>query len=166
MSNRIFAAALAAVLGVGGMLAPVEAPARGGGFVAGRMGFGPGLGHGGFHPFVGRPFVQPRPAPLPAAIDHGIRVGSNAFAPRFGARRFFGHGLPADGIGIYYGDYDDEIADSSAYQEPVYLPAGGNFAPGPQYGYQIAAERGVCRSRTRTVPSETGGQRKVTITSC
>jgi hypothetical protein len=116
---------------------------------------------------VSRPFVQSRPAPVPAAVqDHGVRLGGNFGSRRFGSRRFFGHGLPPDGIGIYYGDYDDEIADSMAYQQPVYLPAGGNFVPGPQADYHIAAERGVCRSQTRTVPSEAGGQRKVTITRC
>ena len=159
MSNRIFAAALAAVLGIGVMLAPVEARARGGGFMAGGVSFG----HAAFHPFVSRSFVQPRPAPVQ---DHGVRVGGNFGAPRFGSRRFFGRGLPADGIGIYYGDYDNEITDSIAYQQPVYLPAGGNFVPGPQADYRIAVERGICRSQTRTVPSEAGGQRRVTITSC
>jgi hypothetical protein len=157
------------MLGVGVLLAPVEAPARGGGFMAGRAGFA----HGAFHSFVGQSFVQPRPAPAPGAIQgHGFRIGSAALAPRLRFRRFFGTGLPLAGIGItyggydYYGGYGDQIAEAGAYGQPVYYPAADNFIPVPQAGYPFPSDRGVCRSQTLTVPSEAGGQRKVTITRC
>jgi hypothetical protein len=165
MNNRIFAAGLAGAIGLGATLAPVEALARGGGSMMGGAGFHPGLSHGAFHPFVSPSFVPPRPVAAPAALpDHGFRVGSNFDAFRFRSRRFFSRGLPLAGIGIYYGDYDDQIADSVAYQQPVYLPAGDGLVPAA--GYQVAAERGVCRSQTVTVPAESGGQRRVTITRC
>ena len=72
-------------------------------------------------------------------------------------RRVFGFALPVTGIAPYY----------------IAPPAGPEFDPGitgsvvvPSTRDHISVDRGSCRTETRTVPSEAGGMRNITITSC
>jgi hypothetical protein len=110
-----------------------------------------GLGH------LGASLVRPGQMP-PAVI--GAPQPRNHLAgwePLRHHRRVFGFALPATGIGPYY----------------VAPTAGPEFDPGitgsvavPITRDHMSVDRGGCRTETRTVPSEAGGMRRITITSC
>jgi hypothetical protein len=112
-----------------------------------------GLGH------VGGSLVRPGQMP-PVVANAAPPSPRNRLArwePLRHHRRVFGINLPATGIGPYY----------------VAPTAGPEFDPGitgsvvvPTTRDRMSVDRGGCRTETRTVPSETGGMRRITITSC
>jgi hypothetical protein len=159
MTNRILVAGLAAALGVGSMLLPDAAFARGGGFGGGRaIGF-----HGGFHPFLARPFVPFRPVVFPRIAP---RIHVARLTPFRHPHRFFGPGLPAAGVGVSYGwgwggyGYGNQI-QYVPVNEPAQSTSPDVATPG---GNQVS--RVVCNSETIKVPAEGGGERAITVTRC
>jgi hypothetical protein len=136
------------------MLAPLQASARAGGFMAGHATFN----HLGFSRFVGQPLV--RPGQVPPVVVSGVSAAINhtfGFEPVRPHRRFFGFSFPLTGIGVSYGPYDGPLVDVGAPR-----PAG--TAPVAQDGDRSPA--GGCRTETRLVPSEAGGEQPITITWC
>jgi hypothetical protein len=145
---------LAAVAVLGAGLVPVpQASARAGGFVLGRLSFN----HGGVHRFGGTPFVGIRPGPS-IALSGGLIVATAGLEPMRHHRRFFGLGLPIAGIGVTYGPYDGPFVDIGAMARP------SGTAPVTQDGDRGLA--GGCRTETRLIPSEAGGEQPITITWC
>jgi hypothetical protein len=71
-------------------------------------------------------------------------------------RHFFGLGLPIAGIGVTYGPYDGPLVDIAAIARP------SDTVPVTQDGNRGLA--GGCRSETRLIPSEAGGEQPITIT--
>jgi hypothetical protein len=140
------------------MLAPLQASARAGGFAAGHAAFV----HGDFRHFVGQPLVRPGQAP-PVVVSSAPVLVNRAFG--FESlrhhRRFFGFGFPVGGIGVSYGPYPYEvpIVDVGAIARP------SGTAPVAQDGDRSRPGDG-CRSETRLVPSEAGGEQPITITWC
>ena len=118
--------------------------------------------HGGFHRFSGQPLVRPGQAP-PIVV----RGGPAATNRRFGFesarehRRFFGFGFPVVGVGPAFGPFEAPIADVGAVAPGPVLRAA---EPGSREPISVAG--GDCRSETRTVPSEAGGERPIKITWC
>jgi hypothetical protein len=168
--NRVGAAGLLAVLCASVLLAPPQASGRAGGLAAGhatfsRAGFGRGsFGHrdltfgdlrfDDFRRLGGQPFVRLAPVPLsgrPVAVNR-----ASALEPHH--RRFFGFGLPIGGIGVWEGPFDQPGTDVGYLDRP----AGATAA---QDGDRMVADRG-CRSETRIIPSENGGERSIRITWC
>jgi hypothetical protein len=150
ISARTLAAGIGAVLTLGAMVAGPQASARAGGFVAGR----PAFNHRDFPRFVGQPLVRPgQPPPVVVSSAPADVNRTFAFEPVRHHRRFFGHGLPLAGIGIAYGPFGAPIADFGTLARP-------------QDTSQAAEGASVCRSETRLVPSEAGGERPITITWC
>lgn len=72
-------------------------------------------------------------------------------------RRVFGFALPVTGIGPY------DLAPTAA---PEFDPGITGSVVVPPTRDRISVDRGGCRTETRTVPSEAGGTRRITITSC
>lgn len=101
-----------------------------------------------------------RPGQVPPAVVNPAPPPRNHLAgwePLRHHRRVFGFALPLTGIGPYY----------------IAPPAAPEFDPGitgsvvvPSTRDRISVDRGSCRTETRTVPSEAGGMRNITITSC
>ena len=139
--------AYAAVLGAGVLLVSDAASARGGG------------AHAGFH--FGRPFAGMRPFVRPAARIHAFKA-----ARLWRYRNVDGFGYPLYGAGYYYGpDYDPVDAVGSIGQPP-YPYGDDDTSVVPNDGMRVAPVRRVCWSEIKTVPSESGGERQVTITRC
>ncbi len=159
MKTLVATAAMAVLLAAA--FGSTEASARFGGFAAGgaHVGFS-----AGFHAFHAQPSVRVRPAPV---INHGSFARFGVGSP-FRFRRFVGNGLPLAGVGVYYGGYDYsggyEAPDAAIYQQPIYVPEDVTGTVPP--GNPSVVSHGVCRSDTHVVPSEAGGERKVTVTRC
>ena len=158
------------------MLVCVEASARGGGFAAGRA----VVGAAGLRPAAAQRLVGARPFPkVPGHGGAAIRNDRRLLAlDHAHFHRFFGGGLPAAGVGVYYGyggyDYTGGYAYPAGYGDEVgargavtdqggYFPALVSVVPVEQ---SASRDRGVCRSQAQVVASESGGQRTVTITRC
>ena len=153
--NRTLTAGIGAALGVAAMLAPLQAWARAGGFMAGHA----ALVHGDFRHFVGQPLVRPGQAPPVVVSSAPVLVNRTfGFEPLRHHRRFFGFGFPLGGIGVSYDPYEAPVADVGAIARP------SGAATVAQDGDRSLA--GGCRSETRLVPSEAGGERPITITWC
>jgi hypothetical protein len=152
-----------AFLGAGPVPAPLQATARAGGIVAGHAAFN----HGDFRGFVGQPLVRPGQMPSvvvnvsPAATNRMSGNRISGFAPARLHRRIFGIGLPVVGVGVSYGPFDDPIADGGAIHRPRAVDDSASL---PEGGDRIL--RGDCRSETRMVSSEAGGERPIRITWC
>jgi hypothetical protein len=152
---------MGAVLSAGPVLAPQQASARAGGFAAGQATFN----HGDFHRFGGQPFV--RFGQVPRLIVRGSPAGidrSSGLEPVRHHRRVFGFGLPVTGIGVSFGPFDEPPADLGAIDRPPGLGAADDSPP--EGGDRILVGRGGCRSETRIVASEDGGERPIRITWC
>jgi hypothetical protein len=159
--TSLFATAATAVV-LAAAFGSTEASARVGGFAPAGAHAGVAAG---FHAFHGQPSVRVRPAPL---INHGsfARFG---VGPRFGFHRFVGNGFPLAGGGVYYGGYDysggyEPPPDAAIYQQPIYVPE--DVTGTVPSGNPSVVSHGTCRSDTHVVPSEAGGERKVTVTRC
>jgi hypothetical protein len=152
LAAGVVAVPLVAVLVAGVMLTPAPASARAGGFAAGHVSFN----HGDFRRFGGLPLV--RPGQMPPIVVSAGPPGINRI-PALDVvrhhRRVFGLGIPVAGVGVSYGPFDQPIAD-------VGLHAADD---GARAGW-TAANRGGCRSETRIVASEAGGERPIRITWC
>jgi hypothetical protein len=152
-----------AVAFLGAVPVPLQATARAGGIVAGQAAFN----HCDFRGFVGQSLV--RPGQMPPAVVSGApaavnRISGNrfsGFAPARLHRRIFGFGIPVVGVGVSYGPFDDPIADVGAIHRPRAVDDSASF---PEGGDRIL--RGGCRSETRMVSSEAGGERPIRITWC
>jgi len=152
----VVAVPVVAFLGAGLMPGPLQATARAGGFVAGPATFN----RGDFHRFVGQPLV--RPGQMPPVVVSGAPAVNRTFGvePARFHHRVFGLGFPVAGVGLSYGPFDDVGAISR--------PSGPRAADDgyPDGSDRISANRGGCRSETRMVSSEDGGERPVKITWC
>jgi hypothetical protein len=163
MLNRTLGARAVALLMVGilgaGLVLALQASARAGGLMAGHATFG----RGDFSRLSGQPLV--RPGQVPPVIVSG---SSQAFVnPVFRLERerhhrgFFGFGLPVAGFASSYGPYDQPIANVGVMVRPLAV------TPLPEGGDRI--DRGNhddCRTETRMVASEDGGERAIKITRC
>jgi hypothetical protein len=160
MTPRIVASGYAAVLGFGFlgfglMLAPVEAQARGGGLAAPR---GPSAA-AGIGPMVAKPAMSGGAAvgihPWHAKPDHHRRPFRHGAQPVvWGAPYWYG----ADQSPLYVMPYDPPADDLSAY------PTAGT-GPTPRH-ISVVARPPTCSSQTMKVPSESGGERAITVTRC
>jgi hypothetical protein len=95
---------------------------------------------------------------------HGNKHHDAGHDRRF--RRHFGRHLPVAGIGIWYGPLYEPGFYNPGYYAPVQqgpvIVTGNDSAPVRE---RVAAG-GRCRSHAVVVPSEAGGERKVTVTEC
>ena len=93
--------------------------------------------------------------------------GSGGFKPFFHAkhfpswrfRRMWGYGYPYGS----YGDWGYGWPNYNSYDYVGYNDSALNAQP---VGAQVTATRRVCNTETRTVPSEAGGERTITIRQC
>jgi hypothetical protein len=137
-----------AVVGAGLM----PGPARAAGLMAGSF------NSGGFRGFAGPVLVWSGQAPR-VVVSHRPFPANRRFG--FEHRRFFGFGFPVVGVGTAFGPFDAPIADAGAV-----APAPILREAEPGSGAHISVSGGDCRSETRTVPSEAGGERPIKITWC
>jgi len=144
MSARISAAVSIALFGIGLVLVPDAASARRAGVSLGRV----------LHP---GPLVRPGMiAPAPPAA--GAVVPLHAFRlPGFRHRH-----QQATSVGGWYGGSSDQAVypvpyDASAAQGPAANVVPASLIPVNSQG---------CSGQTKTVPSESGGTRTITITRC
>lgn len=144
---RTLAAGIGAILTLGAIVAVPQASARAAGFVAGHAAFN----HRDFPRFLAQPLVRPG-QPLPVVVGSAANR-TLEFEVVHHHRRFFTHRLPLAGIGVAYGPFEAPIADF------------GTIARPPEAS-QAAEVGSVCRSETRMVASEAGGERPITITWC
>jgi hypothetical protein len=169
MTFRSLVASLCAVCCIGSVLAPLEASARGG---------GPSIGRGlVLRGAVLRPALRPsfhigRPSfhigRGPALVTRGAVVPNIQpayVAPVQRSRRVFGARLPRHGIGITYGSIYDagDVIGVAGQLPPVQTVAD---LPPLREGDRVAAIGRRCSSQTVVVPSEAGGERPITVTSC
>jgi hypothetical protein len=159
LGTGVVALLMVGILGTGLVPAPLQASARAGGLMAGHATFG----RGDFFRFGGQPLVRPGQAP-PVIVSGSSPAFVN---PMFGLererhhRRFFGFGLPVAGVALSYGPYDQPIAGVGVIVRPVAV------TPAPENGDRIdRSNHGECRSETRMVASEDGGERPINITWC
>jgi hypothetical protein len=143
-------------LGAGLVLAP-QGSARAGGMMVGRATFS----HGGFLR-SGGPLVRPGQQ-VPPVVMSGSPAVVN---PVFGVererhhRRFFGFGFPVAGVGFSYGPFDEPFPYFGAIARPQVLPLI------QEDNDRILVNHSDCRSETRLVASEEGGERPIKITWC
>ena len=164
MIGRVFAVSLTVALGVG-LFGSAETFAKPGGFSiksGGLSAKSSGLSAGHARPFFrgipARSVFLPPVVP-PFSVGHASASPTRLLrpvgpiAPSY--RRVFGYGLPAAGIGVYYGALDG----LGAYAQ---IPLVTSSGPDVRY----AAFRRRCGSETQIVPSEEGGERSITIRRC
>jgi hypothetical protein len=153
-----------AFLGAGPVPAPLQATARAGAFVAGQAAFS----HGDFRGFGGQPLV--RPGQMPPVVVSGGPAGINrpfGFERARFHRRHFRVGLPVVAGSLpFFRPFDEPIAYVGAIARPPALHAVDDASLGPEGGERISVNRGGCRSETRIVASEAGGERPIRITWC
>ena len=146
--RRSLTAGFAAMLGVGLVLAPAATSARSGGFAGARAGV--------VRPALVRPgFVPPQPVVGKVAAP----IHLHRLAP-FRLRRDAGSPVAVWGDSGYAAGYD---------QSPLIYPAATDPAAdgAPDQGRIVYVPPPPgCRSSTQMVPSEAGGERKITITRC
>jgi hypothetical protein len=146
MTRRLLASSSIAILGLGLMLAPEAAFARGGGFAGPRaLSVSGGIRPPTFH------MRHARPAPL----HH---------------RGWFRYGVPAAAWGApyWYGmDYNPAIYPVSYGRLPDDTPAYPvvETAPSPRH-ISVIVRPSRCNSQTMKVPSESGGERAITVERC
>jgi len=165
MMGRIFAASLMAVFGNGSMLASAEAFAK----PAGISGKPTGLVARHALPFRGgfpRRSVFLPPVVPPFNVINASAVPNRVFHPMSGYRRAFGYGLPAAGVGVYYGSYSIPLDDAGEYVQPAFAISSGQPLVNTERRIQSAEYRRGCTSQAQMVPSEDGGERRVTVMRC
>jgi hypothetical protein len=164
LRTGVIAVLMVASLGAGLELASLRASAQAGGMMDVHATFG----RADFHRLVGQPLVRPGQAP-PVVVSGGPAPVNRplGFERARHHRRFFGFGLPVVGGGLYYGPYygpfDGPLADVGAIARPPVLRA---VEPIPEGGDRLLVNRTECRSETRVVPSEAGGERPIKMTFC
>jgi hypothetical protein len=151
MTHIVRAAASAALIGA--TVAFVPAPA----FAAGGAGVGrPAAFHGGFRPT----FMRPLPGVPRAGVGFGL-VRTPAQHRSFTAyRRGFGS-VGVVGLDGLVAPYNQNAVTVVTYREPA------SSEPAPNGAAQVVMvyPRG-CDAQTYTVPSERGGERRVTVRRC
>lgn len=160
MTARMFAATLAAVVGIGSMLAPVESSARPVGASGRTASF-----HGAFRaPVVRSPgrTVVPAVSKAAAARMHGLSPRLHRRAAGFGLTGWWG------GYGTYYDPsnyvmlHDARPRSDLVSDEPVSGPSAVTVRViPPVYGYSPG-----CQSQTQNVATSAGGERPITIVRC
>jgi hypothetical protein len=141
MTHRMFVLASIAVLGIGSMLVTETAFARAGGFAR-----------------------APGGIRAPAFHMHHARIGA------LHHRRWFGSGtLPAEWgepawTGMQYVPPIYYLVPYSQLPDPTAYPVAAT-APSPR-PISASDRPAICNSRTMVVPSERGGERAITVTSC
>jgi hypothetical protein len=156
LTVALLVVALLSVAFLGAGLMPQ--PARAAGLMAGPATFG-----GGFHSFARPALVRPGQAP-PVVVSRGSSFPANrrfGFEPAHEHRRFFGSGFPVVGVGPAFWPFEVPIADVAPDAPGPVLRAAEPGSREP-----ISVNGGDCRSETRTVPSEAGGERTIKITWC
>jgi len=173
MIGRAFAVSLAVVLGVG-LFGSTETFAKSGALPGGFSIKAGGLSVKGFsakagglsarhgHSFARFPAHSVFLPPVVPAFSVGQASASptrllrpiGPTAPSY--RRVFGYGLPAAGIGVYYGATSIPL-DGLVESPPV-------AASSPDIRYAAFARR--CTYEIKIVPSEAGGERSITIRRC
>jgi hypothetical protein len=146
------------------VLPPVEASARSGGLTIGRgpmvrgpMVRGPTVRAAVLRPGLRSSLLTRRG---PALIAKSAVVRHIQPAPLASVRRFhrvFGARLPRNGIGVYYGYNPDDFI-GTAPQMVANMPAL------PEDDGIVTSRR--CGSQIVVVPSEAGGERRITVTRC
>jgi hypothetical protein len=120
-----------------------------------------GLAGGGV---AGQSLVRPGQMP-PVVVTHvPAPVRRFGFEPAREHRRFFGFGLPFGGPALvpFYGP----IADVGPIAQPQVLSPLVLPVAGPEGSDRSPANGPDCRSETRMVSSEAGGERPIKITRC
>ena len=114
-----------------------------------------------YHGMVRRSVLLPPIVP-PLGVQNFSVAPYRVSYPRSYYRRAYGDGLPAAGIGIYFGPYA-VATDNDAFAAMT------AEASGPALTTSYARpfdERRRCGAQTQIVPSESGGERRVTIVRC
>jgi hypothetical protein len=154
MIVRSFATVCCAVFLFAVAFAPVDATARSGGLtVQGGRHIGGGVAPAGPRPALHTGKVTKFLGATPVKAVHLHKHDHVAPIRRF--KRFFGPRFPLSGVVVFYGPTYDPVL----YDTAVPIPMNG-AAPGEE-----DSGRG-CRSHTIVVPSESGGERQVTVTQC
>jgi hypothetical protein len=137
-SGTVVAVLAVAILAAGLVLAPLQSPVRAGGL----------------------PLVRPGQMPPVVASVGPASVSPFVFRPARFHRRFFS--LPLAGVGPGFGPFDESITYVGTIPRPVvvHAPDDGSLNP------ENSVNRGGCRSVTRIVPSEAGGEHPIKITWC
>jgi len=163
----MYAASSIAILGIGLLLAPADAFARGGG--GGGMAAGRAVG---FRAPVMRPIMPvARPAaisspalrgPVPMSVP-AARSGAATHIPGFRAarlhhRRLFGWGLPPTIWTDGYGGYYNPAMYPYQYDQLPDIPSAATRV--------VVVRRAGCSSESVKVDSEGGGERSITIVRC
>jgi hypothetical protein len=175
--------ALIAILGIGLLLAPADAFARGGG--GGGMAAGRAVG---FRAPVRQPIMPvARPAaissptlrgPVPMSVP-AVRSRAATHIPGFRAaqlhhRRLFGWGLPPTIWNDGYGGYYNPAMYPYLYDQLPYIPSAATYpateatetAPATTRVVPVVVRRAGCSSESVKVGSEDGGERSITIVRC
>jgi hypothetical protein len=122
--------------------------AMGGGFARGGLAMGrPGILPGGFRGVAPRPIAPRGLTRRPLLRFHpAVPILALHRTPLPHVRRFFGHDLPANGIGVSYGTYG--LGDAAAYSVPPIGPTVTSSSESP-----ASFPRG-CGTQTVIVPAE------------
>jgi hypothetical protein len=131
--------AVLAVLAAGLVLASLQSPVRAGGLA----------------------LVRPGQMP-PVAASHGPAGSPLVVGPARFHRRFFNVGLPLAGVEPGFVPFDESVTYVGTIPRPVVVHA----ADDGSVNSENLVNRGGCRSETRMVPSEAGGERPIKITWC
>jgi hypothetical protein len=102
-----------------------------------------------FLPPIAPPFNIFNPAATPRRYSY----------PVSGYRRAFGRDLPAAGVGVYYGSY-------GVGEEPFFVPVVPASQSAVRSNSRPSDDWRDCSSQQVAVPSESGGERRVTIHRC
>jgi hypothetical protein len=176
-------AALIAILGIGLLLAPADAFARGGG--GGGMAAGRAVGFRApvMQPVmpIARPAAISSPAlrgPVPMSVP-AVRSRAATHIPGFRAlslhhRRLFGWALPLTIRGDGYGGYYNPAMYPYQYDQLLYIPSAATYpateatetAPATTRVVPVVVRRAGCSSESMKVDSEDGGERSITIVRC
>jgi hypothetical protein len=148
LAAGVVAVPLVAVLVAGVTLTPPQASARAGGFAVGHASFN----HGDFRGFGGQPLVRPGQMPPVVVSVAPARINRIPALDAVRHHRVFGFGLPVAGVGVSFGPFDQPIAEVGIHAADAGAPDGWTS--------------GGCRSETRIVASEAGGERPIRITWC
>jgi hypothetical protein len=113
---------------------------------------------------AGQPLVRPGQMPPVVVSRVPAPVRRFGFVPGREHRRFFGFGLPVAGPALvpFYGP----IADVGPIAQPQVLSPLVLPVPGPEGSDRSSVNGPDCRSETRMVSSEAGGERPIKITRC
>ena len=165
MFGRIFAASLTVALGAGLIFGSAETFAKPAGLSAKSQGLV------ARHAYPFRRSIPARSVFLPPIVPPFSVPNVSVAAPRVlrpivGYRRAFGYGLPAAGIGVYYGSDSIPSDDLARYLQFPFATSTSQSVMNPDERIRYADFRRRCGSEVHIVPSEDGGERSITIRRC